>query len=117
MGGAGGGVGRSLGGAWAEPRGQTTTVTVTGEWVAPSPGMTREQTMRAAKDSARALAVEQAAGVDVGAAGLYEAGLERMHFLQTLARGHIVREDVVRWENKNFALAETDPPSRATASP
>ncbi|RMG85612.1 MAG: DUF4384 domain-containing protein [Candidatus Dadabacteria bacterium] len=96
--------------AWAG--GAAKTVRVWGDWVAPAPGMTVEQTRRAALDSARAKAVEQA-GVRVDAAGLYQGALERLHFLQSLARGVIVGERQLRWENREVRSAEAEFPLTA----
>jgi len=57
--------------------------------------MTDRQAKQAALDDARALAVEQAAGVEVRSAGQYQSSLERVHFLLTLSKGYIVREEIL----------------------
>lgn len=80
--------------AAAEPSART--VEVWGEAVVGAE-MTERQTRRAAVDDARAKALEVACGIEVRSAGLYVTGLERAHYLQSLAAGYVVGEEVLEW--------------------
>ncbi len=86
----------SAAGAQMEER----TVTVKGEAMG-GPHSTLAQVRRAALDDARTRAVEQVSGIAVTAANLLSMGIERAHFLQTLAHGYVVAEKVLS-EQKDF---------------
>ena len=84
-------------GSYAEMR--RVEKTVWGEAVLGS-HMTDQQAKRAAVNDARAKAIEEAAGVRVDTAWLGESSLERAHFLQALAHGYIVEEEVLEWASE-----------------
>lgn len=85
------------------------------EWVVTSgevalENVTREEAIRLAIRSARARAVEQVAGVEVHAQTLVRDEVLAAEFLRALARGYVLHEQVLRWEQKNFEAASDKPP-------
>lgn len=72
--------------------------------------VTAEEGRQIAIRSARARAVEQVAGVEVQSQTLVRDQLLAAEFLRALARGYVLREQVLRWEQEAFQAAPEKPP-------